>query len=296
MLNRVKEFISNKIIENNVIKKYSLIIGQSPSKGARSPILWNAAYEKHKIEAKMYPADVSKENIKNFIKALYLDKNFSAAVVTNPYKEVVYRMLKKNSSILAQKIGAINCIYRKKNNFYITNTDAEASFLTIKNQINLKKKNIILILGFGGVGKAVAVAYKNFLNNSKIYVVTRKKNNKFYKYKYKGITFIKRDQLNSILKDVNICINCTTLGSQNKKKKTPLSLEQIKKFKKVALIFDVIYNPKLTLLLKLSKKNKLKITNGIKMNLLQAALAFNLANKLSKNNFKTFIAMRHTKL
>jgi shikimate 5-dehydrogenase len=60
-------------------------------------------------------------------------------------------------------------------------------------------------------------------------------------------------------------------------------------------MIDVIYNPRLTLFLKLSKKIKLQITNGIQMNLLQAVLAFNLANKFSKNNSKTFLAMRDAK-
>jgi shikimate dehydrogenase len=290
VLSSVKKLISNKIIKNNFYKNYSLIIGKNPSRGARSPLLWNAAYKKHGIKAKMYPADVSKKNIKKLIKALYLDKNFLAAVVTNPYKEIVYRMLKKNSSILAKRIGAINCIYRKQNDFYTTNTDAEASFLAIKNKISLKKKNVILILGFGGVGKAVMMAFKTFLKNSKIYVVTRKNNNK-----YQGINFIKQDQLNAIFKDITICINCTVLGSKIKKKRSPLNLKQIKKLKKTTLIFDVIYNPRLTLFLKLSKKIKLQITNGIQMNLLQAVLAFNLANKFSKNNSKTFLAMRDAK-
>jgi len=289
VLNRVKKLITNKIIENNIIKKYSLIIGESPSKGARSPVLWNAAYEKHKIQAKMYPADVSKKNIKKLIVALRSDKNFSAAVITNPYKEIVYKLLKKNSSNLAKKIKSVNCIYKKNSLFYITNTDSEASFLAIKKKINLKKKNSILILGFGGAGKAVALAFNQFLRNKKIYVATRKKT----KNKTKEIIFINWKKINNIIKNITICINCTTVGFGKKILESPLSLDQIKKLNKKTIVYDIIYNPRVSTFLKNSKINKLKTINGIRMNLLQAALAFNLANNLSRTDKKTFFAMKN---
>ena len=50
-------------------KNYTLIIGKSPSKGARSPTLWNKVFKK-KIDCEMFPLDVSnskilKKNLKN---------------------------------------------------------------------------------------------------------------------------------------------------------------------------------------------------------------------------------------
>ena len=48
-MNNQKNF--NRIISNNVYfkkKKYALIIGETPSKGARSPKLWNKVYKKYK--------------------------------------------------------------------------------------------------------------------------------------------------------------------------------------------------------------------------------------------------------
>tara|TARA_A100001015_G_C14884533_1_gene669799 strand:+ start:698 stop:904 length:207 start_codon:yes stop_codon:yes gene_type:complete len=56
----IRKIISNKIIIDKEKKKYSLIIGEEPSKGARSPKLWNRAYKIHKISNRMYPADVKK--------------------------------------------------------------------------------------------------------------------------------------------------------------------------------------------------------------------------------------------
>ena len=50
-LNIISQLVENKIqIQRK--KKYVCIIGSNPSKGARSPKLWNAAFKKHKINMK----------------------------------------------------------------------------------------------------------------------------------------------------------------------------------------------------------------------------------------------------
>ena len=56
----------NKYISNNIKikhKKFALIIGESPSFGARSPKLWNKVYKKKKIKCEMYPADVQENTL-----------------------------------------------------------------------------------------------------------------------------------------------------------------------------------------------------------------------------------------
>ena len=47
-MKKIKKFISNKKV-SSTFKKYTVIIGGSPSKGARSPKLWNSAFKKYKI-------------------------------------------------------------------------------------------------------------------------------------------------------------------------------------------------------------------------------------------------------
>jgi shikimate dehydrogenase len=276
VLKKVKNLISNNIEIENSIKKYALIIGDKPSMGARSPLLWNAAFKKHKISCKMYPADVKKNYFKKLIKELYKDKKFLAAAITNPYKEIIYQMLKKQSSSLAKEIQSGNCLYRKKNKFFLTNTDAEASFFSLKKKFKLKKKNIILIMGFGGVGKAVATSFNHYLGkNSQIYIATRKKMLRKKNY----LNFISWKEINNVIKKVTICINCTSIGFRQKNR-SPLTIEQINKFKEDSILYDVIYDPKKTYFLKLGEKKKLNIINGVNMNFMQAVLGFNIANNL----------------
>ena len=49
-------------------------------------------------------------------------------------------------------------------------------------------------------------------------------------------------------------------------------------------MYDIIYNPKKTKLLKLSEELGLKTLNGLQMNFLQAVIAFNYAVKLNNND------------
>ena len=71
----------NKIINNNVslnnLDKFAAIIGSQPSKGARSPILWNSAFKAHDLNYLMVPLDVEKDNLLRLLDSLNYDKNFN---------------------------------------------------------------------------------------------------------------------------------------------------------------------------------------------------------------------------
>ncbi len=289
------EFIENKISLDDIGKKFFVIIGVSPSKNARSPILWNAAFKKHKKKFKMIPLDVKKKNIGKVINLLKKNPNFYGGAITNPYKEFIYKKFKKNADKITNQIKSVNCIYRKKKNFFVTNTDGEAALMSFKEKFKITRRNKILIMGFGGVGKSVAFYfnYEAKIKKSKLIVSTRYKN--INQKKFKLINFINYKEINKNISKFNIIINCTDIGFDKKKNVCPIPERLIKKINKKAVIFDVIYNPIETKFLKISKKENLHTLNGEKMNLLQAALAFNYANNLNKNNIITKKALSYFK-
>ena len=112
----IEEF--NKLIENKINlkinKKFNVIIGRNPSKTARSPILWNKAFKNFNLNLKMIPIDVKKENLKYLIEFLKNNKKFLGGSVTIPYKSELIDFLEGNISDEANKIGAINSLFRKK--------------------------------------------------------------------------------------------------------------------------------------------------------------------------------------
>ena len=57
-------WLEAKITNENakILASPTLILGENPSKGARSPILWNKTYSELKIDQKMYPRDIQLKN------------------------------------------------------------------------------------------------------------------------------------------------------------------------------------------------------------------------------------------
>ena len=127
------------LIENNLEfdfkEKFVSIIGSSPSKGARSPILWNRLYEKIKSPIRMYPIDCSTDNFNIIVNNLLKNEYFLGSSITTPFKEKITSNKNINLNKEVKKILSSNCIYNKNNSFFATNTDGEAAIIT------LKKKN-----------------------------------------------------------------------------------------------------------------------------------------------------------
>jgi shikimate dehydrogenase len=106
--------IENKI-NLKVNQKFVSIIGSDPSKGARSPALWNKAFSNLKINMKMFPLDVKNKNIGRLIKSLKKNESFYASAVTIPYKEKMIKYLDEIDQS-ASEIGSVNLIVKEKKN------------------------------------------------------------------------------------------------------------------------------------------------------------------------------------
>lgn len=312
------EKMIKKLINNNIDfsfdRPFTAIIGAEPSKGARSPILWNAAFKNFELDVQMYPFDVSPQNLENLLIELNKNSHFLGGAVAVPYKEKISTLFKTlhNTSLTqeAVSIGAINSIYRDKNNHLIaTNTDGEAALKTLVEVCNNFKDMKILLIGVGGAGKAVATYISNFLDGGQLFISARKKDESM-----KFINSIKAEYLewpinNFDYSKIDVLVNCTILGSKNTtilnekdvscELLTPLvdqrfSQNQIFKYlNKKCVFFDIIYDPSPTYMLKEAQLNNFEIINGLKMNLDQAAIAFNYATFFKHDIKKISLAMKN---
>jgi shikimate dehydrogenase len=317
----INNYIENKIKVKK--RKYALIIGRTPSKGARSPKLWNKAYKALNIKAKMEPADLPKKNIKIFFNFIKKDKNFLGGAITAPYKMIAMKYMDQiDSKSLA--IGSINTIKKNENKLIGYNTDFIGCYESLK---KIKKKKKVLILGCGGAAKAVILAAILRFKKTKFFFFNRnhKKLKEFLaKIKLKkNFNFISGYNELIKLKNLDLVLNATSVGFDswvktnnkyfNLKFFTPLT--NLKKLKKTTNknykiffernrnlidkdtkilklffkinsncdVFDIIYKPKTTKLMKFSYQRKNKVYNGLQMNLIQAVKGFMLTNKT--NNF-----------
>ena len=69
MFKEINKIIKNEITEED-LESFSVIIGENPSTGARSPVLWNKVYEAEGKKTRMLPLDVSKENLEDLFLCL----------------------------------------------------------------------------------------------------------------------------------------------------------------------------------------------------------------------------------
>jgi shikimate dehydrogenase len=268
----ISNLISNKI-DNSGKDYFAAIIGVSPSKGARSPSLWNYVFEHFKNSIKMIPFDVSAESITILMDVLYKDPKFIGGAIAVPYKEVVAMSPVIKLSDEAKLIGAVNALYRNGGDLIATNTDGEAAIRALEKEVGFLNGKKALVIGLGGVGKAVAVYMKSAVGSSGVvYVTNRSINSKGYA-RASSLEWVSYDDFDGLLPNIDILVNCTTLGSVEMFGFSPVSIEQLKLLSNTSVVYDVIYNPVKTKLIILAESLGLKTLNGSEMNIEQAALA-----------------------
>ena len=272
----------NKLSSNNVeipnTEFYSVILGLNPSKGARSPKLWNSAYSNFSISSKMIPIDVSPENFLDLLSVLDKDPTFSGGAIAAPHKETAASYIGKNLTKEAKSIGAINCLFRNTDGTLCgTNTDGEGSLKSFENVFGKTGDKLILILGAGGTGKAVSAYFASAANDLNKFFIASRSDAALKLANDLGCIGINWSSINDILPKVDILINCTSLGSMIHPGKTPLGIEQLEKLQSKAIVYDVIYDPNPTPLLKHADTLGIKILNGNYMNFEQAVIGFNYA-------------------
>jgi shikimate dehydrogenase len=208
---------------------------------------FNNKFENEKINAVYINFDIKK--IEEF-KTIVTENNISGLNITIPYKESIINQLDYVDPT-AKEIGAVNTIKFHNNILSGYNTDYLGFYTSIKNIVNSNTK--ALILGTGGASKAIAYTLK--ILKIKYLFVSRSKKNKNY-INYNEIS-------KEIINKHNLIINCTPLGTFpeiNQIPQIPISLITNKH-----IVYDLIYNPSKSLLLKKSEENGATIINGYQM-------------------------------
>jgi len=268
-----------------------------------SPAMHNAAYENRKINA-VYLAFP----VKNLIQLKYSMRqwNIRGLSVTIPYKISIRRLLDRIDP-LALQIGLVNTILWGKTGLLEGyNTDGPGAIMALKkSQVPITDKKV-LIIGSGGSARSIAFALaqekpaeigimarnpmmamqlaRNLTLNSKNPKVNLLFTEKKPSLQNSLLDLIPKSgrQWNSvryndpeILKAYDLVINTTPMGMKGSTSAaaSPLSASELSKHQTV---FDIVYNPAHTPLLKAAKAKKCEIVLGYKMLLYQGVLQFEL--------------------
>lgn len=277
--------LSGNLVNIPTDMTYAAILGLMPSKGARSPILWNEAFKCLSVDTRMIPIDVPEQNILSMLKALESDPHFIGGAIAAPYKEIAASFCAMNLTAEAKSIGAINCLFRNPNGTLCgTNTDGEGSltaFESIFGDINEKR---ILILGAGGTGKAVSAYFASKLDRLHQLTISSRSNSSAKLAKKLGCNSINWLEIEKESSQADIIINCTSLGSSLQPGLSPLKKQAIQNLKTNAIIYDVVYDPIETPFLQTAASAGLRCLNGLSMNFEQAVIGFHYAATNGQND------------
>ena len=242
----------------------------NPVSHSLSPIMQNAALQYLGLDL-IYIAipckDEDLELVLNSLKKI----NCKGLNITIPHKEKVFNFCSEISPI-AKKLKAINTLkLNSQKEWSATNTDVEGFIYPLKTQ-NFKK-NQSIVLGSGGAARSVIQGLIN-LNFQTISIVSRNKSsldklieNFEGQIEIKG--FLNDDyQVQNLIEEADIIVNTTPVGMKsaiNEMNLIPYGETFWRSLNSKTIVYDLIYNPAPTPLLKLSAKKGCITIDGLQM-------------------------------
>ncbi len=241
-----------------------------PISHSLSPIMQNHALQYLGLDLIYIAIPCQKEDLELVLNSLK-KINCKGLNITIPHKAKVFEFCSEISPI-ANKLKAINTLkLNSKKEWSGTNTDVEGFIYPLKT-LNLTK-NQSIVLGSGGAARSVIQGLIN-LNFSTISVVSRNKSslddlikNFGNQIKIQGL-LNNDDKTRNLIKKANLIVNTTPVGMKtatNEENMLPYGETFWRSLNSKTIVYDLIYNPAPTALLKFSAKKGCLIIDGLQM-------------------------------
>lgn len=249
------------------------VIGD-PVEHTMSPVMHNAAFKKLGMDYRYLPFRVSKEELGRTIADMRA-LNIRGLNVTIPHKVAVIPFLDKLDP-LAKEIGAVNTIVNDDGVLTGYNTDA-TGFLQalLDNGVEPEGKRVV-ILGAGGASRAISFILAE--KGARLVILNRRLNRakelaRSVSRSSKDIAALKLDEANlaKAMEGAEVLVNATSVGMSPGTGETPLPARLLKPG---LVVFDIVYNPVRTRLLREAEAAGARTISGIDMLVWQGAMAF----------------------
>jgi len=213
------------------------------------------------------------------------DLDLSGLSITIPHKENALRYLtEKGGQIepLAQRIGAVNTIAIDRQNGSVKlsgrSTDYAAILDSITNKLQAAREDLaqfrVAVIGAGGTGRTAVAALAHYGATVVVYNRTRDRADALaseFNGKTGKVVSAPMEKLCDSC--CQIYINTTSLGMHPNMDASPFD-DSVPKLSPDSLIFDAVYNPIETKLLRQAQNAGAKTINGVEMFVRQAAAQF----------------------
>lgn len=244
-----------------------------PVAHSHSPLIHNRAFKENELNARYLPFRVPTDDFHAFIDACP-QLGIHGISITIPHKERALEYCTQAESS-ATGIGAINTMIFHDGERIGYNTDYRAAMDCI-NAIYQKdnaevshKGRRVLILGAGGVSRAIAWGLKQ--RGAEVTITSRTLERSNLLAHELGTRVVPWDERHAV--NPQLLVNGTPVGMHPNVDQSPYERSAISEF---MVVFDTVYNPENTLLIKHAREMKAKVITGVDMFVRQAAYQFKL--------------------
>ncbi|MCP9328750.1 shikimate dehydrogenase [Liquorilactobacillus satsumensis] len=252
-----------------------------PAHHSLSPLMHNLSFQKRKINACYLAFDIQPPNFAT-IAASFRAWGLSGANVSMPYKQQFIPYLDELTP-RAQRINAVNTIKNTQGRLTSDSTDGAGLFADLKARGFKTHGKTAMILGAGGAGRAIIAAAADY-NLQKVFVCKRP-NQTFAQTAawletlkqqtetdFELLNYQDSEKIATCLQESELLVNATNVGMDQQH--LPLAATILSSLSQKQFVYDIIYQPLETPLLKLAAAHGCQCSNGIGMLLWQGALAF----------------------
>ncbi len=235
----------------------------NPIEHSISPAVHNAAFAALKMDAAYLPFRV--EDFEDFV-ASRRTYRLAGISVTLPHKEVAAEAVDRLEP-LAASVGAVNTVVLRRGLWHGYNTDVAGLLRPLEKRRQLRGART-LIAGAGGVARAAAFALARA--GARVFVVSRRPEQAAALAEAVGGETLDRNELSD--ERFDIIVHATPLGMAPDVDSCFFSVGELN----APLLFETVYTPIETRLVKMARRKRLHVIVGLEMFLEQAAGQFEL--------------------
>ena len=239
-------------------------VAGNPIRSSLSPIMMNTAFRRETVNAVYLALQANK--LSDLLKLVH-EIPIQGLSVTMPLKQEIMAHLEKTDPLSA-KIGACNTVLRAQDGkLYGFNTDVAGITGPLEKRMSLRGAKV-LVVGAGGAARAAVFGLRD--KGAEVLILNRTSETAQKLARQSGSKTIKK---NAVAKtSFDAIINATPIGMAGIKAPQMLEAKDLN----TKLVFDLVYNPLETPLLRLARQKGIPIITGIEMFVQQGARQFEI--------------------
>jgi 3-dehydroquinate dehydratase/shikimate dehydrogenase len=239
-------------------------VAGNPIKSSLSPIMMNTAFRRETVNAVYLALQTAKvSDLINLVREIPIQ----GLSVTMPHKQEIMAHLEKTDPLSA-KIGACNTVLRAQDGkLYGFNTDVAGIVGPLEKRMSLRGAKA-LVLGAGGAARAAVFGLRD--KGADVFIFNRTPESAQKLAKQSGSKTIKKEALAKTPFDV--LINATPIGMAGQKVSSIIDAKDLN----TKLVFDLVYNPLETPLIRMARQQNIPFITGVEMFVQQGARQFEI--------------------